>query len=47
MGNKKRVRTQIGCGYCKHELTCPDRDPKINKAKLGCERFIHHESEEA
>ena len=34
---------QIGCGYCKHEANCPDYDRKINKAKLGCERFIHHE----
>lgn len=43
MKNKKE---QIGCGYCKEELTCKERDPKINKAKLGCKKFKHHEDKE-
>lgn len=33
---------QIGCGYCSKELTCKIRDPKINKAKLGCKEYEHH-----
>jgi len=33
---------QIGCGYCNKEKTCKIRDPKINKAKLGCEEFKHY-----
>lgn len=33
--------SQIGCGYCTYEKTCPDYDPKINKAKDGCPRFLH------
>ena len=37
------INPQIGCGYCKYEKTCPDRDIFVNKAKLGCKRFIHHE----
>jgi len=32
---------QVGCGYCKHEIGCPDRDPKVNKAKAGCPRWQH------
>jgi hypothetical protein len=35
---------QIGCGYCAHETGCSDRDPKVNKAKQGCQRFLHHET---
>jgi len=33
---------QIGCGYCYKEKICKIRDPKINKAKLGCEEFKHY-----
>lgn len=36
-----KIENQIGCGYCQHELTCKDKDPKLNKAKLGCQNFIH------
>ena len=32
---------QIGCGYCKHELTCKIRDPRVNKAKQGCPDWQH------
>lgn len=39
----KNIKNQIGCGYCKYEKTCKDYDPKINKAKLGCKQFKHHE----
>lgn len=38
------IKNQIGCGYCVFELTCKIREPKINKVKLGCEKFKHHES---
>lgn len=41
--NTTLIDSQIGCGYCKHEETCKERDPKVNKAKLGCKQFIHHE----
>ncbi len=34
-------KDQIGCGYCDKEKTCKIRDPKINKAKLGCADFQH------
>jgi hypothetical protein len=37
-----KKENQIGCGYCKEEETCPIRDPKINKAKLGCKQFKHY-----
>lgn len=37
---------QIGCGYCYKEETCTIRDPKINKAKLGCKEFKHWENEQ-
>lgn len=33
---------QIGCGYCAKEKTCEIRDPKINRAKLGCKEFKHY-----
>lgn len=36
------TRTQIGCGYCKFEKSCKKHDPKVNKAKQGCERFTHY-----
>jgi len=36
-----KKENQIGCGYCKHESICTKRDPKINKAKLGCKNFNH------
>lgn len=36
-----KKENQIGCGYCKLEETCEIRDPKINKAKLGCPHFKH------
>lgn len=29
----------IGCGYCQLENTCTIRDPKVNKAKLGCKDY--------
>ena len=32
---------QVGCCYCKNEKTCITRDPKINKAKLGCINYLH------
>ena len=35
------IEKQIGCGYCLFETTCKKRDPKINKAKLGCKDFNH------
>lgn len=37
----KQINKQIGCGYCNIEKTCKERDPKINKAKLGCKSFKH------
>jgi hypothetical protein len=37
-----KIENQIGCGWCGFEKTCKDRDPKINKAKLGCKKFIHY-----
>jgi hypothetical protein len=36
------VENQIGCGWCAFEKECPDRDPKINKAKMGCTKFKHY-----
>ena len=36
-----KKQNQIGCGYCYKEHTCKIRDPKINKAKLGCEEYKH------
>tara|TARA_R110002126_G_scaffold287993_1_gene441175 strand:+ start:16647 stop:16808 length:162 start_codon:yes stop_codon:yes gene_type:complete len=36
-----RKENQIGCGYCANEKGCTMRDPKINKAKLGCEKWQH------
>tara|TARA_R110000824_G_scaffold34903_5_gene110145 strand:+ start:1107 stop:1319 length:213 start_codon:yes stop_codon:yes gene_type:complete len=39
-----KAENQIGCGYCKNEETCEIRDPKINKAKLGCEKFHHYKT---
>lgn len=40
----KQLPEQIGCGYCIHEKTCTMRDPKINKAKLGCTEYQHFNS---
>jgi hypothetical protein len=37
-----KKKNQIGCGYCIHEFRCTKRDPKINKAKLGCKKFKHY-----
>ena len=37
----KHIAKQIGCGYCIHEKDCKIRDPKINKAALGCEQWEH------
>ena len=34
---------QIGCGYCTLEKVCKTRDPKINKAKLGCKDYEHYD----
>lgn len=36
-----KKENQIGCGYCDKEHTCKTRDPKINKAKLGCKEYKH------
>ena len=36
------VENQVGCGYCVREKDCDKYDPKINKAKLGCDEFLHH-----
>lgn len=44
--DKKLVKSQVGCGYCIHETTCKIRDPKINKAKLGCEDYKHFKDNE-
>lgn len=33
---------QIGCGYCIEEKKCKKREPKINKAKLGCEDYKYY-----
>ena len=33
---------QLGCGYCVNEKNCTERDPKINKAKLGCKKYLHY-----
>lgn len=38
------IKNQIGCGYCKHEKNCKEYDSKINKDKLGCKKYKHHES---
>jgi hypothetical protein len=40
--NNTNKENQIGCGYCAEEKECLIRDPKINKAKMGCENWIHH-----
>lgn len=40
-----KIENQIGCGYCVHEKTCIIRDPKINKAKLGCKDWSHWQSQ--
>lgn len=37
-----KIDNQIGCGYCEFEKECKDRDPKVNKAKLGCKKFKHY-----
>ena len=37
-----KIENQIGCGYCEHEVTCKDHDPKVNKAKLGCKKWNHY-----
>jgi hypothetical protein len=39
--NHENIKGQIGCGYCDKETTCDKRNPKINKAKLGCADFKH------
>lgn len=38
---------QLGCGYCLHENKCPMRNPKVNKAKLGCKDYKHFEDSES
>jgi hypothetical protein len=40
--NYGSTNNQIGCGYCKEEKICKIRDPKVNKAKLGCKDFKHY-----
>jgi hypothetical protein len=35
------IKNQIGCGYCDKEDNCNIKDPKVNKAKNGCEYFAH------
>jgi len=42
---KKKTSEQIGCGYCRHEKSCKDYEPKKNKAK-DCLNFVHHELKE-
>lgn len=44
MDNSKK-ENQIGCGYCIREFRCTKRDPKVNKAKLGCKGFKHWQDE--
>jgi len=44
--NKTLIKNQVGCGYCIHETTCKIRDPKVNKAKLGCEDYKHFKNNE-
>lgn len=39
------IDKQIGCGYCYKEIKCKIRDPKINKAKLGCKEYMHFEKQ--
>ena len=34
-------KNQIGCGYCSKETECNKRDPKVNKAKMGCKDWQH------
>lgn len=36
------AKTQIGCGYCSNTNDCAKYDPKINNAKLGCDRYEHY-----
>jgi hypothetical protein len=38
---KDKKGRQIGCGYCALEKTCSIHDPKINRALLGCESYLH------
>lgn len=37
-----KKENQIGCGYCYYEEECKDREPTVNKAKKGCQRFRHY-----
>lgn len=39
--NTSMSKNQIGCGYCINESSCKIKDPKINKAKQGCEDWQH------
>ena len=41
-----KVWNQIGCGYCYYEIGCKERDPKINKAKLGCKKWVHYKEKQ-
>lgn len=43
MKTKSKKENQIGCGYCALEKKCTKRDPKINKAKQGCEDWLHYQ----
>ena len=36
------IKKQIGCGYCISKKNCEEREPKINKAKKGCKKYIHY-----
>ena len=36
-----KKENQIGCGYCLKEKDCKIREPKINKAKQGCNEWEH------
>ena len=40
---KPKIAMQIGCGYCAFETVCPIHNPKKNKAKKGCNGFLHFE----
>lgn len=41
-----KVENQIGCGYCDKEKLCNMRTSTENKAKNGCEYFVHFSKED-
>lgn len=40
-----KKENQIGCGYCAKEKSCEIRDPKINKARLGCKEWVYFQDD--